>query len=134
MSKRLLIVDDSPVMRSFIRRIIAISGFDASECREASNGLEALEALERSPADLVLTDVNMPGMDGEQLVRSMKANRQFAGIPIVVVSTDATESRVSTLLRLGASGYLTKPFVPERLSEVLTDLTGEPEEKAEEPV
>src|SRR5574338_1188109 len=118
MSSRLLIVDDSPVMRSFVKRVITISGFPVGEIVEAANGEEALAKLRQQPADLVLIDINMPVMDGEELIRRMKADTPLQRIPIVVVSTDATHHRVETLLHLGARGYLVKPFPPERLSEL----------------
>jgi two-component system, chemotaxis family, chemotaxis protein CheY len=122
MSSRLMIVDDSPVMRSFIRRVVQISGFPIQEIHEATDGLDALEQLQRSPADLVLTDINMPRMDGEELIRAIKTDSRLCDIPIIVVSTDATQHRVESLLHLGARGYLAKPFPPERLSELLEGL------------
>lgn len=126
MKKRLLIVDDSPVMRSFIRRIIELSSFGGCECREASNGEEALALLERDCADLVITDINMPGMDGERLIQALKADSRFAALPVIVVSTDSTDHRMQRLMALGASGYLRKPFVPEKLNEVLSGFTEGP--------
>lgn len=122
MSSRLLIVDDSPVMRAFVKRIVTISGFPVSEMLEAANGAEALEMLSERGVDLVLTDINMPVMDGEELIRRIKADAKLRAIPVVVVSTDATHSRVEALLSLGARGYLAKPFPPERLSELLDQL------------
>jgi len=122
MSSRLLIVDDSPVMRSFVKRIVMISGFPVSDMLEAANGADALKQLAEKPVDLVLTDINMPEMDGEELIRKMKADPALCKIPIVVVSTDATHHRVEALLNLGARGYLAKPFPPERLSELLSSL------------
>lgn len=121
-----MIVDDSPVMRAFVKRTIALAGFQTSEILEASNGREALDKLRGSPAspavDLILTDINMPVMDGEQLIGELKADPGLRSIPVVVVSTDSTENRVGALLRLGASDYVRKPFPPERLSEVLGGL------------
>lgn len=122
MPTRLLIVDDSPVMRSFVKRIVMISGFPAGELLEADNGADALRQLAEKRVDLVLTDINMPVMDGEELVRKMKLDQALCRIPIVIVSTDATHHRVETLLNLGARGYLAKPFPPERLGELLSML------------
>jgi two-component system chemotaxis response regulator CheY len=117
--KRLLIVDDSPVMRSFVKRTLEIAGLVPQECLEASNGAEALRILADYRPDLILTDINMPVLDGESLLRALKANPESSDIPVVVVSTDSTENRVESLLKLGASGYVKKPFAPERLSELL---------------
>lgn len=128
MPGRLMIVDDSPVMRAFVKRSIALAGFQTSEILEASNGREALDKLRASAAtpavDLILTDINMPVMDGEQLIGVLKADPELRSIPVVVVSTDSTENRVGALLRLGASDYVRKPFPPERLCEVLDGLLG----------
>ena len=115
MAFSVLIVDDSPAMRAFIRRVLDMSGFDVGHCVEASDGEEALLALSRNWIDVVLTDINMPIMDGEELVRRMHHDDLMKHIPVVVVSTDSTESRMSTLLKLGAKGYVTKPFHPEQL-------------------
>lgn len=119
MSKRLLIVDDSPVMRSFVKRTLQIAGMTPQECLEASNGAEALQILGNYQPDLILTDINMPVLDGESLLKALKADPANRDIPVVVVSTDSTENRVETLLSLGASGYVKKPFAPECLSELL---------------
>jgi two-component system chemotaxis response regulator CheY len=136
MPGRLMIVDDSPVMRAFVKRTIAVAGFGGSEILEAGNGREALERLRaaaaRPPVDLILTDINMPVMDGEQLIAELKADPELRSIPIVVVSTDSTEKRVGALLKLGASDYVRKPFPPERISEVLGALLGAPGREAEE--
>lgn len=123
MSFRVLIVDDSPVMRAFIRRVMDTSGFDMSACFQASNGEEALELLSREWVDVVLTDINMPKMNGEELVRSMES--QKITIPVVVISTDATEARMIQMISLGAKGYVKKPFAPEILREELERVLGE---------
>ena len=118
-----LIVDDSPVMRGFIRRVIHLTGLEVATYLEASDGRAALSLLRQQPVDLVLTDINMPGMNGEELLRQMKFEGFLKKIPTLVVSTDATEQRVKKMLELGARGYVTKPFSPEvlkqRLEEVL---------------
>jgi two-component system chemotaxis response regulator CheY len=115
MAYRILIVDDSPAMRAFIRRVIDLSGFEVLEFREAANGLEALEGLRLHPVDAVLTDINMPLMDGEELLRRMAADQALGSIPVLVISTDATEHRIGRMMSLGARGYITKPFLPEVL-------------------
>lgn len=124
MSYRVLIVDDSPAMRSFIRRVIQISGFDCDLCLEAGNGEEALHLLQAEWVDLILTDINMPSMNGEEFVRLLEADESLRAIPVLVVSTDSTGHRVQQMLALGAKGYLPKPFTPEALREQLESLLG----------
>jgi two-component system chemotaxis response regulator CheY len=119
-----MIVDDSPAMRRFIRRVIEVSGFSVGRYLEAGNGEEALEQLEHEWVDVVLTDINMPGMDGEQLVREMREREHLRAIPVIVISTDATEARIGRLTQLGAQGYVTKPFAPEKLREKIEKVLG----------
>jgi len=124
MAFRVLIVDDSPAMRSVIRRIIQISGFDLKACLEASHGEEACQLLRQEWVDVILTDINMPVMNGEQFVLQLKRDDLLGSIPVVVVSTDATEQRIRRMLSLGASGYVTKPFFPEALRGELERVLG----------
>jgi len=127
MAYRLLIVDDSPAMRAFVRRVIDLSGFDLAACFEASNGQEALDLLRAEWVDAILTDINMPCMDGEEFLRRLAADEIYRSIPAIVISTDATQHRIDRLMALGARGYLTKPFVPEVLRTALeTTLAREP--------
>jgi two-component system, chemotaxis family, chemotaxis protein CheY len=122
MAFRVLIVDDSPVMRTFIRRVMDMSGFEVGACFQASDGQEALDVLSREWVDVILTDINMPNMNGEELLRFIASKK--IDIPVVVVSTDATEVRVSQMLTLGAKGYVKKPFAPEVLREELERVLG----------
>jgi len=119
-----LIVDDSPVMRSFIKRVLGLSGFEVGECREAGNGEEALRQLSAQRVDIILTDINMPGMNGEELLRRLCADGVLKTIPTVVISTDATNERMVRMIELGARGYLSKPFTPETLREELERVLG----------
>ncbi len=124
MAFRILIVDDSPVMRSFIRRTIRVSGIVEPEFLEAGDGSEALEMLRREWVDVILTDINMPKMDGEQLMRCLDRDEILKSLPVVVVSTDGTEKRMRQMLSLGARGYVRKPFVPETLREEIERVMG----------
>ncbi|MFN3325339.1 MAG: response regulator [Bryobacteraceae bacterium] len=119
MSLRILIVDDSPVMRSFIHRVLDLSGLEYAACLQAGNGREALDVLERERVDIVLSDVNMPEMNGEEFLERLSADERIRGIPVVVISTDSTEHRMARMTELGAKGYVKKPFVPEALREVM---------------
>ena len=95
MAYSVLIVDDSPVMRSFIRRVMTLSGFEVGECLEAANGEEALAQLSAHAVDVILTDINMPKMNGEELLRRLVADgRSARPCPTLVISTDATNERI----------------------------------------
>lgn len=124
MSFNILIVDDSPATRRVLRRVVDISGFDVGKYLEAGNGAEALVVLRSDWVDLVMTDINMPDMDGEQLLIEIRNDPMLAGIPVLVVSTDRSESRARQMLALGADGYVSKPFMPAALGEEMCRLLG----------
>jgi two-component system, chemotaxis family, chemotaxis protein CheY len=126
MAYRILIADDSPAMRGFVRRVIELSGFDLDACFEAADGREALAILHREWVDAILTDINMPHVDGEELLRRLAADDLLRSIPAIVISTDATRNRIARLMSLGASGYVTKPFTPEALRAELERTLGVP--------
>ncbi len=119
MNLRALVIDDSAVMRQFICRSLNLSGLAFTECAQAGNGKEALALLRERQVDVILCDVNMPQMDGEQLLEQIERDPQLRSIPILVVSADATAPRVERMLGLGAQGYLLKPFSPELLRSEL---------------
>ena len=126
MAYRVLIVDDSPAMRTFVRRVIDMSGFDLAQCFEASNGEEALNLLRGEWVDAILTDINMPQMDGEEFLRRLSQDEMLRSIPAIVISTDATAHRIASMTSLGARGYVTKPFLPETLRAELERTLGVP--------
>jgi two-component system chemotaxis response regulator CheY len=126
MAYRVLIADDSPVMRSFVRRVIELSGFELSDCFEAADGEEALSVLRAEWVDAILTDINMPVVDGEEFLRRLSADPMLRSIPVIVISTDATRNRIDRMMALGARGYVTKPFVPETLRAELERTLGVP--------
>ena len=119
-----MIVDDSRSMRSFVRRVMDLSGFEVDSCFDAANGAEALALLHAHPVDIILTDINMPEMNGEDFVRELEQEEKFRSIPVVVVSTDATQNRIRRMLDLGAKGYVVKPFSPEALRGELERVLG----------
>ena len=126
MAYRVLIVDDSPAMRIFVRRVVELSGFDLAACFEASDGREALDLLHSEWVDAILTDINMPGMDGQEFLQRLNGDDLLRSVPAIVVSTDATAHRISAMTALGARGYVTKPFLPETLRAELERVLGAP--------
>jgi two-component system chemotaxis response regulator CheY len=118
MSKvRALIVDDSSVMRKIVERSLRQAGVDLESVIEASNGAEALGALRNGPVDLVLCDINMPVMDGLEFVRQSRSVESAKGVPIVMITTEGSESHVVEALSNGARGYIRKPFTPDQVKE-----------------
>jgi two-component system, chemotaxis family, chemotaxis protein CheY len=127
MAYNILIVDDSFPMRAVIKKVIKASGFNIGELLEAGNGKEALQLLAQQWIDLVLTDYNMPDMDGLELLKAMKASDTLADIPVVIVTTEGSEQRVEAFLNQGAAAYIKKPFTPEQIKSQLNRILGEPE-------
>lgn len=126
MSFNILIVDDSPVARRIVRKTISMSKLETGEVHEAGDGVEALEVLARKWVDVVFTDINMPRMDGDEMIRRMAADNLLTSIPVIVVSTDRSPSRMECLIQLGARAYLTKPLTPEAVCNVVHKVLGSP--------
>ncbi len=119
--KRILIVEDSPTMRALLNS--ALEDLEVPvKITEASSGFEALRLLPREPFDLIVTDINMPDINGLELVSFAKNNNAYRSIPLVIVSTEGAERDRERGLELGADAYLVKPFEPENLREVVVDL------------
>ncbi|MBY0400913.1 response regulator [Myxococcota bacterium] len=119
--KRILIVEDSATMRSLIGA--SLEAIDASvKIVTAKSGFEALRLLPRDTYDLVVTDINMPDINGLELASFMKGSAKYASIPLVIVSTEGSERDVEKGLGIGADAYLVKPFDPEALRQVVLDL------------
>ncbi len=114
---RALIVDDSSVMRKIVERSLRQAGIDLSQVLEASNGAEALGVVRDNPVELILCDINMPVMDGLEFVRQMQALDIPKRPPIVMITTEGSESHVVEALSHGARGYIRKPFTPDQVRE-----------------
>ena len=110
-----LLGDDSLTARTFIARTLEIAGVPLSRVHQAGNGQEALDVLHREWVDLVFADINMPVMNGVELVRQMRANDLFKAIPVIIISTDRSTHRMNELQAAGVQAYLTKPITPEEL-------------------
>lgn len=122
---RALIVDDSSVMRKIVERSLRQAGLAIAEVIEASNGAEALAAIESHEVDLILCDINMPVMDGLEFVKQLSQMPKGKGIPVVMITTEGSEGHVVQALSAGARGYIRKPFTPDQVKEhVLPVLAG----------
>ncbi len=120
MAFNVLIVDDSQTMRKVIRKTVSLSGFEIGDCWEAGNGKEALEILRSCWVDLILTDLNMPVMNGLEMLREIGRDEMYRKIPVVLITTEGSESRIEEAYALGIKGYIQKPFYPETIRDVLT--------------
>jgi len=117
-----LIVDDSAATRIILRRVLKQADPGVGDVYEASDGLEALEVLKRRRVDLVLADVNMPNMDGIELLAHIKASAQLESLPVIMVTTEGSQSKVIQAARLGAAGYIRKPFSAEQIKQKLANV------------
>jgi two-component system, chemotaxis family, chemotaxis protein CheY len=124
MSRDVLIVDDSMTMRQMVKKTMRMAGLDVGEVFEASNGIEALAQLAEHSVAAILLDINMPTMNGIQLLTRMKGNSRLKDIPIVIASTEGSRERIEQMEGFGAFGYVRKPFQPEQLRDVLKPLLG----------
>jgi two-component system chemotaxis response regulator CheY len=119
---RILIVDDSSVMRKIIERSLRQAGLELGDIVEAGNGIEALAAVQAGAFDLVLSDINMPAMDGIEFLRQLVTIESCKGTPVVMITTEGSESRVVEALSIGAKGYIRKPFTSDQIKERVTPL------------
>lgn len=122
MPLKFLIVDDSPAMRWFLRRVIKLAGFEDVSVLEASDGCEAFSLIRQEPVDLILADINMPNMNGEEFLSKVAEDENLRRIPVIVVSADASEARMRRMLALGARRCLSKPISPEAFREGLEEV------------
>ncbi len=117
MSIRALIVDDSSVMRKIVERSLRQAGIDLTQVLEAGNGADALKVLAANEVDLILSDINMPVMDGLEFIRELKSTGITEKTPVVMITTEGSESNVMQALSCGAKGYIRKPFTAEQVKE-----------------
>jgi two-component system chemotaxis response regulator CheY len=116
----ILIVDDSSTMRKIISRSLRQAGLTVDEIFEAGDGVEGLNALAGNKVDLILSDINMPNMDGLEFIKNVRANGNT--VPIVMITTEGGEDILKEALTNGASDSIKKPFTPDQLNEKLGGL------------
>lgn len=119
MALDIMIVDDSAAIRKILQRVLAQAGVALGTVHEANDGNEALQLLKNHKVGLVLSDINMPNMDGIELLTRLRADASFNGVPIIMVTTEGSQARVMQALELGAAGYVRKPFTAEQIKEKL---------------
>lgn len=123
--KRIVVADDSATARMFIKRCLEIIGLGDAEIIEAEHGKQALAAAKEKPTDLLLTDLNMPVMDGETLVKWVKASPKLANLPIVVISSAGNPAKEKQLMEMGVHRVLNKPVSPPVMMDALADFIDE---------
>ncbi len=121
MAINVLIVDDSAVMRAMILKSMRMSGLEIGEVLQAGNGQEGLDILGENWVDLVVVDINMPVMNGEEMIDRMRSDPGFSDLPIVVISTEGSEARLKRLQEKGAA-FIHKPFTPEAIRDTIKTL------------
>jgi two-component system chemotaxis response regulator CheY len=130
MAFNILVVDDSSVMRAMIIKTLHLSQLPLGEVHEAANGQDALKVLENNWIDLALVDINMPVMDGEEMINRLRQNPATADLQVIMISTERSETRKEEFLQKGA-GFVNKPFTPEALRDaIVRTLGGLDEQKA----
>ena len=117
-----MIVDDSAAIRKILQRMLGQAGLSLGKILEAGDGVEALQKLKSQTVDLILSDINMPNMDGIQLLSELKLNSEHERIPVIMITTEGGEAKVMEAVQLGASGYVRKPFTSEQIKQKLEGL------------
>jgi two-component system, chemotaxis family, chemotaxis protein CheY len=122
MESDVLVVDDSAAIRKILQRVLRQTGMAIRTIHEAGDGQEALALLATNRVDLVLSDINMPNMDGLQLLKSLKAAEEWRNVPVVMITTEGGETKVAEAVKLGAAGYVRKPFTADQIKEKLAGI------------
>ena len=122
-----LIVDDSRTARMFISKAIEVSGLSVGKVMQAQNGKEGLEMLQKEWVDIVFADINMPEMTGVEMVQKMCEDGLMKTVPVVIVSTERSATRIAELKAAGVREYLNKPCTPENIKKVVDEVLGKQE-------
>lgn len=118
----ILIVDDSAAIRKILQRVLGQANLAMTNVYEASDGIEALAVLKANKVNLILSDINMPRMDGLQLLSEIRTVEEWKSVPVVMITTEGSHAKVMEAVQLGASGYVRKPFTPDQIKEKLAGL------------
>jgi two-component system chemotaxis response regulator CheY len=117
-----LIVDDSAAIRKILQRVLRQTDINLGEIWEAGDGTEAVEILKTRNFGLILSDINMPRMDGLQLLARIKEMEHVRNVPVIMITTEGGQGRVMEAVQLGAAGYVRKPFTADQIKEKLTGI------------
>lgn len=117
-----LIVDDSAAIRKILHRVLEQTDLQIGKVWEASDGMEGLAVLAANQVGLILSDINMPNMNGIEMLAKIKENNALTQAPIIMVTTEGSQEKVMQALELGARGYVRKPFTPDQIKEKLVGL------------
>jgi two-component system chemotaxis response regulator CheY len=122
MAMDVLIVDDSAAIRKILQRVLRQTEMPIGNIHEAGDGVEALAMLEQQSVGLILSDINMPNMDGLEMLGKIKSMDAYKSVPVIMITTEGNQNKVMEAVSLGASGYVRKPFTTEQIKEKLTGL------------
>ncbi|MBL0160248.1 MAG: response regulator [Bryobacterales bacterium] len=122
MSLDVMIVDDSAAIRKILQRVLIQADVPIGKVVEAGDGQDALEKLKTVTVGLILSDINMPNMDGLQLLAALKSQESTKGVPVIMVTTEGSSNKVMEAVSLGAAGYVRKPFTAEQIKEKLAGI------------
>ncbi|HYA17602.1 MAG TPA: response regulator [Bryobacteraceae bacterium] len=117
-----LIVDDSAAIRRILQRVLRQTDLPLGEIKEAGDGAEAIEILEKSDVGLILSDINMPKMDGLEMLARIREMPQARHVPVIMITTEGGQGKVMEAVQLGATGYVRKPFTAEQIKEKLAGI------------
>ncbi|HEX7510778.1 MAG TPA: response regulator [Chitinivibrionales bacterium] len=124
MAYSILIVDDSETIRGVLERTLAMTKLPIDTIIQATNGRDAIDKLKEAWVDIVFTDINMPVMDGIAFIDEISAHPELKNIPVVIVSTEGSKTRIEALKKKGVKGYLRKPFTPENIRDIIVETLG----------
>jgi two-component system chemotaxis response regulator CheY len=130
MALNVLVVDDSSVTRAMIIKTMKMASLPLGEIYQAGNGQEGLQQMQEHWIDLALVDINMPVMNGEEMITKLRENPEWENLPVIVVSTEGSQTRIERLQQKGVK-FVHKPFSPETVREVISEITGIEHEPAE---
>ena len=119
---KVLVVEDSGIMRAVAKKTLRLAGVAPEHVAEAADGAQALQIMDQTPVDVVLADINMPVMDGIEMLRRMRASNQLRDIPVIIVSSECSRARAVDLESKGATGHLRKPYTPEQLKNIIDEI------------